>query len=49
MRGDWDMRFAIGGKEALKMLGDCPASLVVSDMKMQKPIIPWRRLPGQNG
>lgn len=38
-RNDWDMRFALGGDEALKILEDTPVSAIVSDMRM----------PGMNG
>ena len=31
---DWDMRFAISGEEALEMLQEEPADVVVSDMRM---------------
>jgi HD-like signal output (HDOD) protein/ActR/RegA family two-component response regulator len=34
MRRDWDMRFAGGGQEALRMLAEAPADVVVSDMRM---------------
>ena len=34
LRGDWDMRFAPSGKDALRMLEAKPANIVVSDMKM---------------
>jgi len=30
----WDMRFAAGGAQALQMLDECPADVIVSDMKM---------------
>lgn len=36
---DWSARFACGGSEALAMLADAPADIVVSDMRM----------PGMNG
>jgi HD-like signal output (HDOD) protein len=39
MRADWDMRFAGSGAQALQMLADAPADVVVSDMRM----------PGMNG
>jgi HD-like signal output (HDOD) protein/CheY-like chemotaxis protein len=39
MRGEWEMRFANGGAEALKALAAEPADVVVSDMRM----------PGMNG
>jgi len=34
MRREWDMRFATDGHEALKMLAESPADVVVSDMRM---------------
>lgn len=34
LRSDWDMFFANGGKEALKLLAEKPIDVVVSDMKM---------------
>jgi HD-like signal output (HDOD) protein/CheY-like chemotaxis protein len=34
MRGEWQMRFAASGSEALKELGNDPADVVVSDMRM---------------
>lgn len=39
MRGEWDMRFANSGTEALEMMAAHPADVVVSDMRM----------PGMNG
>lgn len=33
-RDDWDMRFASGADEALRLLEEKPATVVVSDMKM---------------
>jgi HD-like signal output (HDOD) protein/CheY-like chemotaxis protein len=39
MRGEWDMRFANGGAEALEMMAAKPADVVISDMRM----------PGMNG
>lgn len=33
-KDSWDMRFAISGHEALKMLKESPADVVVSDMRM---------------
>jgi HD-like signal output (HDOD) protein len=33
-RGAWDMRFALSGEEALRMLAERPADVVVSDMRM---------------
>jgi CheY-like chemotaxis protein len=33
-RGEWDMRFALSGDEALRMLAERPADVVVSDMRM---------------
>ncbi len=33
-RSNWDMRFASSGEEALKMLDEEPANVVVSDMRM---------------
>jgi HD-like signal output (HDOD) protein/CheY-like chemotaxis protein len=34
MRREWDMRFAGGGNEALRMMTEAPADVVVSDMRM---------------
>jgi len=34
MRREWEMRFAASGAEALKMLAEKPAHVVVSDMRM---------------
>ena len=34
MRHEWDMRFATGGAQALKMMAEAPADAVVTDMKM---------------
>ncbi len=34
MRHEWDMRFASGGAEALRMMAESPAEVVVSDMRM---------------
>jgi len=34
MRGEWDMRFAGGGAEALRLMAESPAEVVVSDMRM---------------
>ena len=34
MRREWDMRFAGGGSEALRMMAEAPADVVVSDMRM---------------
>jgi HD-like signal output (HDOD) protein/CheY-like chemotaxis protein len=34
MRHEWDMRFARGGGEALRMLAERPAEVVISDMRM---------------
>lgn len=34
MRNQWDMRFAPGGAEALRMMAESPAEVVVSDMRM---------------
>lgn len=34
MRTAWEMRFAISGPEALRMLDECPADVIVSDMQM---------------
>src|SRR5208283_4976452 len=34
MRREWEMRFATSGAEALRMLAEKPADLVVSDMRM---------------
>lgn len=34
LRSDWDMFFANGGNEALKLLAEKPIDVVVSDMKM---------------
>ena len=34
MRRDWEMRFANSGEEALRMLEESPADVVVSDMRM---------------
>jgi len=34
MRGEWEMRFAAGGQEALEMLAAAPMDVVVSDLKM---------------
>jgi HD-like signal output (HDOD) protein len=34
MRKEWDMRFAGGGAEALELLAEWPADVVVSDMRM---------------
>jgi HD-like signal output (HDOD) protein len=36
MRREWDMRFATGGAQALQMLKEIPADIVVSDMRMPK-------------
>lgn len=33
-RGEWDMRFALGGEDALAQLADEPADVVISDMRM---------------
>jgi HD-like signal output (HDOD) protein len=35
-RGVWDMRFASGGEQALEMLAERPADVIVSDMKMPR-------------
>ena len=34
MSGDWEMRFALGGREALDMMAREPADIVISDMRM---------------
>jgi HD-like signal output (HDOD) protein len=34
MRREWEMRFAGGGNEALRMMVEAPADVVVSDMRM---------------
>lgn len=34
MRREWDMRFAGGGNEALRMMAEAPADVVISDMRM---------------
>ena len=34
MRGTWDMRFAVGGQEALEWLGKEPFDVIVTDMRM---------------
>ena len=34
MRQEWNMRFATGGAEALRMMAEFPAEVVVSDMRM---------------
>jgi HD-like signal output (HDOD) protein/CheY-like chemotaxis protein len=34
MRHEWDMRFASGGAEALRLMAEAPAEVVVSDMRM---------------
>jgi HD-like signal output (HDOD) protein len=34
MRREWDMRFAASGNEALQMMAQAPAEVVVSDMRM---------------
>ena len=34
MRREWEMRFAHGGHEALRMMAEAPADVVVSDMRM---------------
>ena len=34
MRHEWEMRFASGGAEALRMMAESPAEVVVSDMRM---------------
>jgi HD-like signal output (HDOD) protein/CheY-like chemotaxis protein len=34
MRREWEMRFAGGGNEALRMMAEAPADVVVSDMRM---------------
>jgi HD-like signal output (HDOD) protein/CheY-like chemotaxis protein len=34
MRRDWDMRFASSGAEALRMMAETPADVIVSDMRM---------------
>jgi HD-like signal output (HDOD) protein len=34
MRGEWDMAFAAGGREALAMMAQDPYDVVVSDMRM---------------
>ena len=36
MRREWDMRFATGAEEALRLLAETPADVVVSDMRMPK-------------
>ena len=33
-RAEWEMRFAGGGNEALRMMAEAPADLVISDMRM---------------
>jgi len=38
-RREWDMRFAVGGEEALSFMQEAPANVVFSDMRM----------PGMNG
>jgi HD-like signal output (HDOD) protein/CheY-like chemotaxis protein len=35
-RDQWDMRFATSGEEALRMLAERPADVIVSDMKMPR-------------
>lgn len=35
-RAVWDMRFASSGEEALRMLAESPADVIVSDMKMPR-------------
>jgi HD-like signal output (HDOD) protein/CheY-like chemotaxis protein len=34
MRHEWEMRFAGGGAEALKLMAESPAEVVISDMRM---------------
>jgi HD-like signal output (HDOD) protein/CheY-like chemotaxis protein len=34
MRHEWDLRFAGSGKEALRLLAEAPADVVISDMRM---------------
>lgn len=34
MRGEWDMAFALGGREALALMAERPFDVVVSDMRM---------------
>jgi HD-like signal output (HDOD) protein len=34
MRDSWDMRFALSGSEALKMMTSSPADIIVTDMRM---------------
>src|SRR5580698_1436937 len=34
MRREWEMRFAHGGHEALRMMAEAPADVVISDMRM---------------
>jgi HD-like signal output (HDOD) protein len=34
MRSEWDMRFAASGEQALQMLAESPADVVISDMRM---------------